>query len=114
MQSAYTLEANGRVHRFDMATLPWQATANPGLWLKPVRMDEGKGLFLGLVRFDAFARSGLHQHLGVATSLVVQGGLTDYHGPIHLPQTAFYAVKFELQRRSDAHDSEMKREKGVS
>ena len=84
MQSAYTLASKGRVHRFDMATLPWQATANPGLWLKPVRMDEGKGHFLGLVRFDAFARSGLHQHLGVATSLVVQGGLTDYHGPIHL------------------------------
>ena len=92
MQATYTLnpkvkakgKAKGCVHHFDMAALPWQATANPGLWLKPVRMDEGKGHFLGLVRFDPFTRSGLHQHLGVATSLVVQGGLTDYHGPIRL------------------------------
>ncbi len=84
MESLYSLQAQGRVHVFDMSTVPWQATANTGLWLKPVRTDDGQGHFLGLVRFDAFARSGLHQHRGVATSLVIQGGLTDYHGPIHL------------------------------
>ncbi len=84
MESLYSLQAQGRVHVFDMAAVPWQATANSGLWLKPVRTDEAQGHFLGLVRFDAFARSGLHQHRGVATSLVIQGGLTDYHGPIHL------------------------------
>ena len=84
MQSIYSLQAQGRTHVFDMATIPWQATTNSGLWLKPVRTDDVLGHFLGLVRFDAFARSGLHQHRGVATSLVIQGGLTDYHGPIHL------------------------------
>ena len=84
MQPSYTLQTQGRVHVFDMTAQPWQATANPGLWLKPVRMDDDKGHFLGLVRFDAFTQSGLHQHQGVATSLVIQGGLTDYHGPIRL------------------------------
>lgn len=84
MKSLYSLQAQGCVHVFDMNAMPWQATANSGLWLKPVRSDEDKGHFLGLVRFDAFVRSGLHQHRGVATSLVIQGGLTDYHGPIHL------------------------------
>ena len=84
MQPSYTLQMQGRVHVFDMTAQPWQATANPGLWLKPVRMDDDKGHFLGLVRFDAFTHSGLHQHQGVATSLVIQGGLTDYHGPIRL------------------------------
>ena len=84
MPSLYSLQAQGRVHVFDMTAIPWQATTNSGLWLKPVRTDDDQGHFLGLVRFDAFARSGLHQHRGVATSLVIQGGLTDYHGPIHL------------------------------
>ena len=84
MESLYSPQAQGRVHVFDMTAVAWQATANGGLWLKTVRTDEARGHFLGLVRFDAFARSGLHQHRGVATSLVIQGGLTDYHGPIHL------------------------------
>ena len=86
MKSPYLLKAGAAVHVFDMATLPWQATANPGLWLKPVRHDERRGHYLGLVRFDAFTRSGLHQHQGVATSFVVDGGLTDHHGPIGLHQ----------------------------
>jgi hypothetical protein len=72
------------VHVFDMAQHAWQATANPGLWLKPVRQDDAQGHYLGLVRFDAGTRSGLHQHQGVATSFVVDGGLTDYQGALGL------------------------------
>jgi hypothetical protein len=75
---------DGAVRVFDMAALPWQATANPGLWLKPVRHDDALGHYLGLVRFDAGTRSGLHQHQGVATSFVIDGGLTDYHGAVGL------------------------------
>jgi hypothetical protein len=69
---------------FDMSQVPWQSTGNSGLSLKPVRHDNEAGSFLGLVKFDAFARSGLHQHQGLATSFVVDGGLTDYHGSIKL------------------------------
>ncbi len=69
---------------FDMNKLPWQATDNPGLMLKPVRHDDKRGLYLGLVKFAAFTRSGLHQHQGVATSFVIEGGLTDYHGSLLL------------------------------
>ena len=98
MQASYTLQTQGRIHVFDMAAEPWQATAKPGLWLKPVRMDDDKGHFLGLVRFDAFTRSGLHQHLGVATSLVIQGGLTDYHGPIHLHEAG-------INTKGSTHDA---------
>jgi ChrR Cupin-like domain len=87
MQALYTTPAKAQVSIFDMATVPWQATANPGLLLKPVRMDDTQGHFLGLVRFDADTRSGLHQHQGVATSFVVDGGLTDYHGSIGLHET---------------------------
>jgi hypothetical protein len=84
MDAPYTLAANAAVRVFDMNTLPWQATGNPGLWLKPVRHDDELGLYLGLVKFDAFTRSGLHQHQAVATSFVVDGGLTDYHGSVNL------------------------------
>ena len=66
----------------DMGQGAWRATGKPGLWLMPVREDREQGLYLGLVRFDAFVGSGLHQHQGVATSFVVSGGLTDYHGSI--------------------------------
>lgn len=86
MDAPYTLAEAGRVHVFDMNRLPWQQTANPGLWLKPVRHDNERGLYLGLVKFDAFTRSGLHQHQGVATSFVVDGGLSDHHGSLGLHQ----------------------------
>ena len=84
MQALYSPQAKAGVQLFDMNKLPWQATANSGLWLKPVRMDNVRGHYLGLVRFDAMASSGLHQHQGVATSFVIQGGLTDYHGSVRL------------------------------
>lgn len=88
MQALYDppVQTDRQVHVFDMAQHAWQATANPGLWLKPVRHDDANGLYLGLVRFDAGTRSGLHQHQGVATSFVLDGGLTDYHGPVGLHQ----------------------------
>lgn len=84
MQSIDSLQTQARVQLFDMTARPWQATANSGLWLKTVRSNDSQGLFLGLIRFDAFTRSGLHQHQGVATSFVIQGGLTDYHGAVRL------------------------------
>lgn len=86
IQGAYQPRHDAQVHVFDAADLPWQPTPEAGLSLKAVRYDNTQGLFLGLVRFDAMARSGLHQHRGVATSLVLEGGLTDYQGPIGLHQ----------------------------
>jgi hypothetical protein len=86
MQAPYTLAANAKVHVFDARDLPWQETPEPGLRLKPVRYDDERGHFFGLVAFDAMARSGLHQHQGVATSFVLDGGLSDYIGSIGLHQ----------------------------
>lgn len=82
----------------DINTLPWRATANAGLWLKPVREDAELGEFLGLVRFDPDVRSGLHQHQGVATSFVIDGGLTDYHGSIALHEAG-------INTRGSTHDA---------
>jgi hypothetical protein len=86
MQAAYTYEAAGRVHVFDARELPWQDTAEAGLRLKTVRFDDDKGHFLGLVSFAPMARSGLHQHRGVATSFLADGSLVDHAGPISLHQ----------------------------
>ena len=64
--------------------LKWQTAGKAGHALKPVREDRDKGRFLGLVAFEPITRSGLHQHLGVATSFILEGGLTDYQGAIGL------------------------------
>lgn len=74
------------IHVFDGAALAWQPTSQPGLSLKPVRYDDALGHYLGWVAFAPMARSGLHQHQGVATSFVVDGSLTDYHGSLGLHQ----------------------------
>ena len=64
--------------------LEWHTAGKTGLTLKPVREDREKGRFLGLVGFEPLTRSGLHQHLGVATSFILDGSLTDYQGSINL------------------------------
>jgi hypothetical protein len=80
--SAYTRQAKERVHVFDATPMPWEETARPGLTMKTIRIDDARGEFLGLIRFDRFVRSGVHQHQGVASSFILEGGLTDYHGPV--------------------------------
>ena len=72
------------VRIYDAERLKWQTAGKVGLALKPVREDRDKGRFLGLVAFEPITRSGLHQHLGVATSFMLDGGLTDYQGAIEL------------------------------
>lgn len=57
-----------------------------GIGILPVYEDRDQGRFLGLVSFEALARSGLHQHQGVATSFIARGGLTDYSGAVRLHQ----------------------------
>jgi hypothetical protein len=84
MKPIYTKSDSLSVQVIDMQEHAWQTTSNLGLHLKPVRHDNENGHFLGLVKFDAFTRSGLHQHQGLATSFVIEGGLTDYHGSIKL------------------------------
>ena len=92
MQAAYQYAAKGRVHVFDANALPWQDTPEAGLRLKSIRYDNDEGRFLGLVGFQPMTRSGLHQHRGVATSFVVDGRLTDYHGSIGLHEAGINLV----------------------
>jgi anti-sigma factor ChrR (cupin superfamily) len=73
---------NGGVGVYDMLAAPWTEAGKGGISQKVVRVDHAKGHYLGLVAFDQLVSSGLHQHLGVATSYVVQGSLSDYAGDI--------------------------------
>jgi hypothetical protein len=98
IQPSYQRARTSRVHVFDAAELPWQATAHPGLKLKAVRNDDARSEFLGLVSFAPFVRSAVHQHTGVATSFVVDGGLTDYHGALTLHQVG-------INVRGSTHDA---------
>ena len=81
--SVYTPARAGRVHVFDATAMPWERQARPGLFMKTIRIDDANGEFLGQIRFDPYVRSGLHQHQGLASSFLLEGSLTDYHGPVH-------------------------------
>jgi ChrR Cupin-like domain len=87
---------------YDMTTVPWTEAGKKGISQKVVRADHAKGRYLGLIAFDALTRSGLHQHLGTATSYFLSGSLTDYAGTatrgqvgINLAGATHDAVAFE-------------------
>lgn len=68
-----------KVYAYDMLSVPWtQAGRNGGLHQKVVRADRERGRYLGLIGFDPFARTGLHQHQGTAISYFLDGALDDY------------------------------------
>ena len=60
--------------------LTWIETEKAGMRLAPVRASRETGQFLGYLLFERFAETGVHQHLGPAFSLFLQGGLTDFQG----------------------------------
>jgi hypothetical protein len=96
--AAYERQRHERVHVFDASLMPWEETARPGLRLKSIRLDDGRGEFLGQIAFDPFVRSGLHQHQGVATSFILEGGLSDYHGAVNLHEVG-------INYRGSTHDA---------
>lgn len=96
--AAYQRQPDERVHVFDASAMPWQETARPGLRLKSIRIDDERGEFLGQIAFDPFVRSGLHQHQGVATSFILEGGLTDYYGAVNLHEVG-------INYRGSTHDA---------
>lgn len=77
---APTHRAGAGVYAYDLESLPWRDTPRGTAREKPVRRDEAAGAFLGLIAFDPMSRSGVHQHLGTATSYFLSGSLTDYQG----------------------------------
>lgn len=68
------------IYGYDAEALPWRDTPRGTAREKAVRRDQAKGFFLGMVAFDPLSRSGLHQHLGTATSYFLAGTLSDHQG----------------------------------
>ncbi|MFI5013782.1 MAG: cupin domain-containing protein [Hyphomicrobiales bacterium] len=71
--------SNG-VFGIEAKDLMWIEASRPGLRLAAVSEDRRKGKFLGYIGFEPLASTGLHQHLDIAFSYFVDGGLTDYQG----------------------------------
>lgn len=74
------MPANSLISVRAVKDTPWEQAGRSGLAYLPIRRDEAGSDFLGLLRFDEFASSGVHQHLDVAMSLMLSGGLTDRDG----------------------------------
>jgi len=60
--------------------LRWVDASRPGLRLAAVHESRETGRFLGYLGFETFSSSGLHQHVDIAFSYMLSGGLTDYAG----------------------------------
>jgi ChrR Cupin-like domain len=75
--SAQSRGGNG-LYIYDVAAMDWQDTPKAGVRQKAVRADPEQGRFLGVVGFEPMVSSGVHQHLGPATSLMLGGSLADY------------------------------------
>ncbi len=91
-------KAAGLVALYPMEEMPWEPAGKPGLYLKAVRREPEAGRFLGLARIDEGVRTGLHQHLDVATSYVLKGALTDYSGSVLRGQAG-------INVNGDTHDA---------
>jgi hypothetical protein len=70
----------GNVFVTQKEELRWVDASRPGLRLAAAHEDRETGRFLGLLGFDPLSSSGLHQHVDIAFSYVLSGGLTDYAG----------------------------------
>lgn len=68
------------VYTYGMADAAWTETGKAGAVQKVIRADRDTGQFLGLMKFDPMLTSGVHQHHGVASSLMLSGSLCDYDG----------------------------------
>ena len=78
--TAVRSEIAAGVYGYDVERMAWRDTPRGNVREKAVRRDADKGHFLGLVAFDPMSRSGVHQHLGTASSYFLAGTLTDFQG----------------------------------
>ena len=68
------------IYGYAKRDLQWITTDKKGMQLAPVRADREQGQYLGYLKFDSMAETGMHQHLGPAFSYFLDGGLADFQG----------------------------------
>ena len=62
------------------ARAPWQPTASPGFWIKPLFEDKARGEKTMLMKVDAGAFAPLHNHDGEFEQVyVIEGTFYDQH-----------------------------------
>lgn len=96
--TAMTGRETSGIYAYAGNDLTWLDANKPGIRMASVRSDRAAGLYFGYISFERFATTGLHQHLGPATSYFLQGQLTDY------PGTA-YAGEMGINFKGSTHDA---------
>ena len=99
--SSGTLSGSKGIGVYPSAEMTWTSVGKDGIDQKAVRADRENGFFLGLIRFMPEVSSGLHQHLGVASSYFLSGSLYDFSGGgregemgINLPGATHDAISY--------------------
>ncbi|MBU2982822.1 hypothetical protein KO498_13475 [Lentibacter algarum] len=68
------------VYGYAAKDLTWRKADKKGMALASVRASREEGKYLGYLRADSMTETGIHQHLGPATSYFLEGGFADYDG----------------------------------
>jgi anti-sigma factor ChrR (cupin superfamily) len=63
-------------------SLPWKPTPCPGIEMKVLLEDKDTGLLTALFRWQAGAELGLHEHVEVEQTFVLEGSLVDEEGEV--------------------------------
>lgn len=64
----------------DVDELPWRETATPGVEIKVLLQDETTGLLTALFRWAPGSVLGLHEHVQIEQSYVIEGEFEDDDG----------------------------------
>ncbi len=65
-----------------VADLPWKPTPCPGIDMKILLEDRDTGLLTALFRWQPGAELGLHEHVEVEQTFVLEGSLVDDEGEV--------------------------------
>jgi anti-sigma factor ChrR (cupin superfamily) len=66
----------------DVDTLPWKPTPCAGIDMKVLVEDPATGLLTALFRWQPGAELGLHEHVEIEQTFVLQGSLVDEEGEV--------------------------------
>lgn len=78
---ATDLPADDLASRYvDVAALGWKPTPTPGIDMKILLKDEASGLMTALFRWAPGTALGLHEHVDIEQSYILEGSLVDEEG----------------------------------
>lgn len=66
----------------DVAALPWKPTPTPGIDMKVLLRDERSGLLTALFRWEPGTELGLHEHVEIEQTYVLEGSIVDEEGEV--------------------------------